>query len=77
MTTTRWPCWPSLAPGWSVYTPADEATRRAVASLIAGDGAEARFHCWDGHPSPGGLDPARQPREQARQPRDRARRVPP
>jgi transcriptional regulator with XRE-family HTH domain len=29
-----------------VYTPADEATRQAVACLIAGEGAGARFPCW-------------------------------
>jgi transcriptional regulator with XRE-family HTH domain len=33
-----------------VYTPADEPTRRAVTSLVAGDGAGARFPCWDAHP---------------------------
>jgi len=32
-----------------VYTPADEPTRRALASLIDGDGAGARFPCWDAH----------------------------
>jgi len=32
-----------------VYTPADDATRRAVASLIAGQGADARFPCWAAH----------------------------
>jgi transcriptional regulator with XRE-family HTH domain len=32
-----------------VYTPADEPTRRAVASLIAGEGAGARFPCWEAH----------------------------
>ena len=32
-----------------VYTPADDATRRAVASLIAGDAALARFPCWPAH----------------------------
>jgi hypothetical protein len=32
-----------------VYTPADEPTRRALASLVAGDGAGARFPCWDAH----------------------------
>jgi transcriptional regulator with XRE-family HTH domain len=32
-----------------VYTPADEATRRAVACLIAGEGAGARFPCWPAH----------------------------
>jgi transcriptional regulator with XRE-family HTH domain len=32
-----------------VYTPADEPTRQALASLIAGDGAGARFPCRDAH----------------------------
>ena len=32
-----------------VYTPADEATGRAVAGLIAGDGAGAQFPCWPAH----------------------------
>jgi transcriptional regulator with XRE-family HTH domain len=32
-----------------VYTPADDATRAAVASLIAGEGSDARYPCWDGH----------------------------
>ena len=32
-----------------VYVPADEATSRAVASLIAGQGADARYECWPEH----------------------------
>jgi transcriptional regulator with XRE-family HTH domain len=32
-----------------VYTPADEATRQAVACLIAGEGAGAQFPCWPAH----------------------------
>jgi phosphoribosylcarboxyaminoimidazole (NCAIR) mutase len=32
-----------------VYTPADQATRQAVACLIAGAGAGARFPCWETH----------------------------
>jgi hypothetical protein len=32
-----------------VYTPADEVTRQAVAGLLRGDGADARFSCWDSH----------------------------
>ena len=32
-----------------VYTPADEATSEALASLIAGDGADARYPCWPRH----------------------------
>jgi transcriptional regulator with XRE-family HTH domain len=32
-----------------VYTPTDDATRRAVSSLIAGEGADARFACWAAH----------------------------
>ncbi len=32
-----------------VYTPTDDTTRRAIASLIAGDSAVARFACWPAH----------------------------
>jgi transcriptional regulator with XRE-family HTH domain len=32
-----------------VYTPTDDVTRRAVAGLIAGEGADARFACWPAH----------------------------
>jgi transcriptional regulator with XRE-family HTH domain len=32
-----------------VYVPADEATSRAVASLIAGEGADAKYECWPEH----------------------------
>ncbi len=32
-----------------VYTPADDVTCAAVASLIAGHGADARYPCWDAH----------------------------
>ncbi len=32
-----------------VYTPADEVTRQAVAGLLRGEGAGARFSCWDSH----------------------------
>jgi len=32
-----------------VYTPADEVTRQAVAGLQRGEGADARFSCWDSH----------------------------
>jgi transcriptional regulator with XRE-family HTH domain len=32
-----------------VYTPADEVTRRAVNGLLRGEGADARFPCWDSH----------------------------
>jgi transcriptional regulator with XRE-family HTH domain len=35
-----------------VYTPADDTTRRAVASLIAGEGVDARFACWGAHHDP-------------------------
>ncbi len=38
-----------------VYTPADDATRRAVASLIAGYAADARFPCWPAHHPAGAL----------------------
>jgi hypothetical protein len=36
-----------------VYTPADDATRRAVADLIADQGTDARFPCWPTHNPPG------------------------
>jgi transcriptional regulator with XRE-family HTH domain len=32
-----------------VYTPADEVTRQAVAGLLRGEGADARFPCWNFH----------------------------
>ncbi len=32
-----------------VYTPADDVTSAAVASLIGGQGADARHPCWAGH----------------------------
>ncbi|MDR2986711.1 MAG: helix-turn-helix transcriptional regulator [Nocardiopsaceae bacterium] len=32
-----------------VYTPADDETCKAVASLIAGEGADMRFPCWPEH----------------------------
>ncbi len=32
-----------------VYTPADETTRTALASLIAGEGTAARYPCWPTH----------------------------
>jgi transcriptional regulator with XRE-family HTH domain len=32
-----------------VYTPGDEATRQAIAGLLRGEGADARFPCWDYH----------------------------
>ena len=32
-----------------VYTPADDATCAAVAGLIAGEGADARYPCWTEH----------------------------
>jgi hypothetical protein len=32
-----------------VYTPADDVTSAAVASLIAGVGADAKYPCWDAH----------------------------
>jgi len=35
-----------------VYTPVDETTRAALASLVAGEGADARFPCWPLHPRP-------------------------
>ena len=35
-----------------VYTPADDATRAALACLIAGQGAGVRFGCWPAHQNP-------------------------
>ena len=32
-----------------VYTPADELTRDAIRRLLAGEGAGARFPCWEEH----------------------------
>jgi hypothetical protein len=32
-----------------VYRPADEVTRKAIARLLAGDGIDARFPCWEAH----------------------------
>jgi len=32
-----------------VDTRADEVTRQAVAGLLRGEGADARFSCWDSH----------------------------
>ena len=35
-----------------VYTPVDEPTRAAVASLVAGQGRAARYPCWAAHHPP-------------------------
>src|SRR5690242_15568175 len=32
-----------------VYRPADEVTRDAIASLLAGANADARYPCWEAH----------------------------
>jgi transcriptional regulator with XRE-family HTH domain len=32
-----------------VYTPADEATRDAIGRLLAGDGVDGHFPCWEAH----------------------------
>jgi transcriptional regulator with XRE-family HTH domain len=32
-----------------VYTPADEVTRHAISSLLAGQGTSARYPCWESH----------------------------
>lgn len=32
-----------------VYTPADQATRDAIGCLLAGEGTDAHFPCWDEH----------------------------
>src|ERR1039458_9105873 len=51
------------APGTRVivYAPADETTRSALASLVAGEGCTARYPCWPGHP-PGPHRPPAAPR---------------
>jgi hypothetical protein len=33
----------------TVYTPADEHSKEALARLAAGDAADARFPCWSAH----------------------------
>jgi hypothetical protein len=32
-----------------VYHPADEVTRQAIGSLLAGEGVDAKFPCWQSH----------------------------
>ena len=32
-----------------VYTPADEECRTAIGKLLAGEGADAQYPCWDSH----------------------------
>jgi hypothetical protein len=32
-----------------VYRPADDVTREAIGSLLAGEGVDARFPCWEFH----------------------------
>jgi hypothetical protein len=32
-----------------VYRPADEATRLAIAGLLAGEGIDAWYPCWEAH----------------------------
>jgi len=32
-----------------VYRPADAATRVAIAGLLAGEGIDARYPCWEAH----------------------------
>jgi hypothetical protein len=32
-----------------VYRPADEVTRDAIARLLAGEGADAQYPCWEAH----------------------------
>jgi hypothetical protein len=32
-----------------VYTPADAITQQAITGLLRGEGADARFPCWDSH----------------------------
>jgi hypothetical protein len=49
MTTTSFGV--HAAPGTRVvvYTPSDEVTTKALASLIAGEAADARYPCWETH----------------------------
>jgi len=32
-----------------VYRPADEVTRDAIARLLAGEGKDAQYPCWEAH----------------------------
>jgi hypothetical protein len=32
-----------------VYRPADEVTRDAIKRLLAGEGTDAQFPCWETH----------------------------
>jgi hypothetical protein len=32
-----------------VYRPADEVTRDAIARLLAGEGTDAQYPCWEAH----------------------------
>jgi len=43
----------------AVYTPADDISRAAIDSLIAGEGADARYPCWPQHRRPSQAPPAR------------------
>jgi transcriptional regulator with XRE-family HTH domain len=49
MTTTSMAILAAPGTRMVVYTPADDVTCAAVAGLIAGEGAEARYPCWEEH----------------------------
>ena len=49
MTTTSFGIHAAPGTRMVVYTPADEATGAALATLIAGQGADARYPCWPEH----------------------------
>src|SRR5215475_1303003 len=49
MTTTSMAILAAPGTRMVVYTPADDVTSAAVASLIAGEGADMRYPCWDAH----------------------------
>ena len=49
MTTTSFGVLAAPGTRMVVYTPADEATRQALHRLVAGDGSDARYPCWQLH----------------------------
>jgi hypothetical protein len=49
MTTTSLGILPAPGTRMVVYVPADDATSAAIASLIAGEAADAKFGCWPEH----------------------------
>ena len=49
MTTTSLAVQAVLGTRMVVYRPADEVTRDAIARLLAGEGTDARYPCWEAH----------------------------